>query len=190
MSIHGTAVFSLSLWQKWLRRENTKAWLDGLHEPLVGGVLIGLVGEVGHVNHLEALTVACNDITHSEVHDVRLHPLLQLWQETRARIRPQTFQALKNTILRTHSKVHVDLFHVLSVTCSFLWPVADGSDVRESGKQPVPVLSGQQHPQLFGLDKMFDNNVQTPAVGGLWGHHFKSHLQENKKQINKSRESR
>ena len=44
--------------------------MDGLHESLVGGILIGLVGEVGHINHFEALTVPSNDITHGEVHNV------------------------------------------------------------------------------------------------------------------------
>lgn len=56
-----------------------------LHESLVGGVLIGLVGEVGHINHLEALAVASDDVTHRKVHDVRLQPLLQLCQETKER---------------------------------------------------------------------------------------------------------
>lgn len=48
------------------------------HESLVGGVLVGLVGEVGHVNHFEALTVFSDDVTDCEGHEVRLHPLLQL----------------------------------------------------------------------------------------------------------------
>lgn len=52
--------------------------LNGLHESLVGGILIGLVGEVGHVNHPEALTVTGDDVTYCKVHDVFLHTFLQL----------------------------------------------------------------------------------------------------------------
>lgn len=55
-------------------------------------------------------------------------------------------------------------------------PVADRSDVRQPGKQPVPVLGGQQRPQLFGFDKVFDHDVQTSAVGGLWRNHLEPHL--------------
>lgn len=40
------------------------------HESLVGGVLIGLVGEVGHINHFEALTVFRDDIADCKGHDV------------------------------------------------------------------------------------------------------------------------
>lgn len=72
-----------------------------------------------------------------------------------------------------------------SDTYSFWWilsdaeisqPVADRSNIRQPGKQPVPVLCGQQRPQLFGFDKVFYHDVQTPAVGGLWRHHLESHL--------------
>lgn len=70
---------STLLWFSITKPLKTKTWLNGLHESLVGGVLIGLVGEVGHINHFEALTVPSDDITNGKVHDVWFHPLLQLW---------------------------------------------------------------------------------------------------------------
>lgn len=40
------------------------------HESLVGGVLVGLVGEVGHINHFKALTVFSDDVTDRKGHEV------------------------------------------------------------------------------------------------------------------------
>lgn len=48
----------------------TEASFAGLHESLVGSILIGLVGEVGHINLFEAWTVLSNNVTHCKVHDV------------------------------------------------------------------------------------------------------------------------
>lgn len=63
--------------------------------------------------------------------------------------------------------------------------MADSTNIRQPGKEPVPILSGQQRPQLFAFDKVFNNNVQAPAVGRLWGHHLKSHLAGHKNKRNK-----
>ena len=54
--------------------------------------------------------------------------------------------------------------------------MAYGTDIGEAGEEPVSVLGGQQHPQLFGLDKVLHHDVQTAAVGRFWGDDLKPHL--------------
>lgn len=52
------------------KENKTKFSFAGLHESLVGTILIGLVGEVGHINLSEAGTVLNDNVTHSKVHHV------------------------------------------------------------------------------------------------------------------------
>lgn len=55
-------------------------------------------------------------------------------------------------------------------------PVAYGADISKAWEEPVPLLGGQEHPQLFRLDKMLHHDVQAAAVGRLRGHNLKPHL--------------